>query len=244
MIPLDLSRRIEDWPRLPDCRVAVLCAAITNLEACRRDPEGTRKVNVEHTLTLARHLADRGARVIFISTNLVFDGSKPLRPADDEFCPRTEYGRQKVEVETRLASEGMSHAIVRLTKVFHPGLPLLLDWLSSLRAGTSITPFADMVCAPIALGTVIQGIAAMAGRTLGGVWQFSPRTDISYAEAARQVARRVGADESLLNPSSAALLPAIEHVPRHTALDSTRAREELGLSFSEPEEVIASCLPT
>src|SRR4029077_13292605 len=106
VLPLDLSQPPESWPALPECRAAVFCAAMTNLEQCRRDPAESRRINVVQTLHLARRLAEQNCFVVFISTNLVFDGAKPFRRQDDPTCPRTEYGRQKAEVEAALAGLG------------------------------------------------------------------------------------------------------------------------------------------
>jgi len=78
---------------------AVLCAGITRLDLCRRDPVGTRKINIDGNLRLARYLSDRGTHVIFLSTDKVYDGSGKFRSPDDEVSPITEYGRQKAEVE-------------------------------------------------------------------------------------------------------------------------------------------------
>lgn len=239
LVQFDLSRPPDAWPVLPACRTAVICAAITSLDQCRRDPDGTRRVNVEHTLALAQRLAKQGAFVVFLSTNLVYDGAKPLRRADEPACPKTEYGRQKADVEAGLIAAGVRHAVVRLAKVFHAGLPLLRDWLVSLRAGRSITPFTDMVCAPVALETVLQGLAKVAENQLEGRWQFSPDQDITYASIAAELARLARADASLIQPASARALTALEHLPAHTTLDAQRAREELGLAFPNPYHVIA-----
>jgi len=239
---LDLSQSPEFWPVLPPCRAAVLCAAITSLEQCRRDPAGTRKVNVEHTLALAQLLAEQGTFVVFLSTNLVFDGTKPLRQADEATSPRTEYGRQKAAVEAGLMALGLRHAVVRLAKVFHSGLPLVRDWRDSLRAGKPITPFADMVCAPVALPTVIQGLAMVAEKELEGRWQFSPSEDVSYATIATEVGRLVQADLSLIRPGSARQLASLEHLPAHTTLDARGTRAKLGLDFPEASRVIAQSL--
>ena len=102
VLHLDLTQPPETWPELPACRAVVLCAAITSLEQCRANPAGTRLVNVTRTLALLEGLAQKGTFVVFISSNLVFDGSKPGRQADEPVCPRTEYGRQKAEAEAAL----------------------------------------------------------------------------------------------------------------------------------------------
>lgn len=239
---LDLSQSPDNWPVLPPCRAAVICAAITSLDQCCRNPVGTRKVNVEHTLALAQRLAEQGTFVVFLSTNLVFDGTKPLRQAGEATCPQTEYGRQKAAVEAGLAALGVRHAVVRLAKVFHAGLPLVRDWMVSLRAGKPITPFADMVCAPVALDTVLRGLATVSENELEGRWQFSPLADVSYAAIATEVGRLVQADPSLIRPGSARQLASLEHLPAHTTLDAGRTRSTLGLDFPDAASVISQAL--
>jgi dTDP-4-dehydrorhamnose reductase len=239
---LDLSQRPDTWPALPPCRAAVLCAAITSLDQCRRDPVGTQAVNVTHTLALAERLAAQGTFVVFLSTNLVFDGAKPLRAPDEPTCPKTEYGRQKAAVEAGLISLGLRHAVVRLAKVFHPGLPLVRDWLVSLRAQAPVRAFADMVCAPVAMETVLKGLAMIAENQLPGRWQFSPGSDISYAQIATELARLTGADPSLVQACSARELGSLEHLPAHTTLDAQRTREQLGLNFPDPSQVVAQAI--
>ena len=235
---LDLSQPPERWPTLPSCNAAVLCAAITSLEKCRQDPAGTRSVNVLHTLELARRLAARGCFVVFISSNLVFDGTRPNRKPDEPHCPQNEYGSQKAEAEKGLLGLGCPVAIVRLTKVFHPNLPVLQKWIASLDSGQPVRPFTDMVCSPITLDATVNAIAQVAGRRKGGIWQLSGSKDISYANIARQIARLRNYQPSLVQPTSAKAAGYPESLPAHSTLDATGAQRELGFEILRPEAVI------
>jgi len=229
------------WPTLPPSRTAIICAAVTSQDQCRKDPVGARNINVVLTLKLARQLIAADTFVVFISTNLVFDGSKPIRQPDEPRCPRTEYGRHKAEVEQALAQWPDNAAIVRLTKVFHSGLPLLKKWREELSLGRPVNAFSDYVCSPIHLATVIAGIARVAGERRPGIWQFSGLEDVSYSTLAQWVAKRCGASQSLIH-SVPAPAGAVEELPRHTTLDVARARQELRLEFPGPEQVLADCL--
>lgn len=101
-------------------------------------------LDVVGTLRLAHLLAEHGCFVVVISSNLVIDGIKPFRLPDEPTCPRTEYGRQKAEVEAALANLGDRAALIRLTKVFHARMPLTLGWVQSLREGKPIRLFAAL----------------------------------------------------------------------------------------------------
>jgi dTDP-4-dehydrorhamnose reductase len=239
---LDLAAPPETWALPAEASVAYLCAAVTSQAACERDPDGTRRVNVRHTVALASRLAAAGAFVVFPSTNLVFDGTRPARASDDAVCPRTAYGRQKAAAEADLLALGA--AVVRLTKVIAPDDALLCGWARSLRAGETIHPFADLVFAPLPLAFVARALMTIAARRGAGLWQLSGERDVSYADAARHLARRLGADEALIVPGSAqdAGIPAGSRPP-HTTLDTRRWREAIGTPLPSVEATLDTLRP-
>mgnify|MGYP003345501769 CR=1 FL=1 len=134
---LDLADDSRSWVLPERVGVAYLCAAVTSMDACRTSPGGTRWINVVQTTALARLLAARGARVVFLSTNQVFDGSKPHRPANDPTCPRSEYGRQKADAEHAILDCGGS--VIRFTKVMAEKNALFQSWATTLRADRKST---------------------------------------------------------------------------------------------------------
>ena len=107
--------------------ITYLCAAETNIRKCEDHPVETRKLNVEQTVKVARHLHEAGSDVVYLSSNLVFEGNRPFMPAEAECGPVTEYGRQKAEVERILLGELERVAVVRLTKVVNNRFPLFLN---------------------------------------------------------------------------------------------------------------------
>ncbi len=197
---LDLSCDAPNWRPPPDCSVAFLCAAITSQEQCLRDPAGTEQVNVTRTLELARCLFEAGIFVVFLSTNLVFDGANPMSKISDAPSPQTEYGRQKALAEQSLLALGSRVAVVRLTKVFHGGMPLLQKWAKALRQGETIFPLNDLRCSPVSLDFVLHALDRIGGKFASGIFQVSGERDVAYAEIAADLARRLNVDERLVQP--------------------------------------------
>jgi dTDP-4-dehydrorhamnose reductase len=233
-IPLDLAALPAAWSPPPGISAAVLCAAVTSTEACRDRPDEARRVNVEGTLELGRRLADAGARIVFLSTNLVFDGSTPFTPATAARCPRTTYGRMKAEAEERLLALGGT-TVIRLTKVVGRTLPVIDHWRDSLGRGEPIRPLADLVIAPVSLDLATTVIAAAAREPLGPILQVSARADVSYADVATRLASRWRASPDLVLPTSAGELGlALEHLPLHTTLDASALRDRLGIEPPDP----------
>jgi dTDP-4-dehydrorhamnose reductase len=240
---LDLADASDKWrPPLP-VSVAIVCAGVTRLQACQADPVVSARINVEGVSTLVKSLVAAEIFVVYLSTNQVFDGSKPFRLASDPPAPETEYGRQKAEAERRMGQYGNSVAIVRLTKVLEPRPPLFLAWIEALRNGREIHPFSDMVMAPVPLALVTEGLQCVAQARSPGVFQMSADSDITYEQAARHLARRVGAGENLIQPvrtAESGFCPGPN--PAHTTLEASRFREEFGIEPPSAWSAIDSVL--
>jgi dTDP-4-dehydrorhamnose reductase len=241
---LDLAQPLADWRPPAGVTAACVFAAVARLQACEDDPDGSAFINVRQTLALVDRLAEAGIAVVFLSTNQVFDGSRPAVPADAPLCPVSAYGRQKARTEQALArriAAGAPIAILRFAKIVAPGMPLLRQWSDALAAGQPVTAFADMMLAPTPAALAAAAIAGLLQVPAGarGVFQLTGPTDVSYAEIARHLARRAGADPALVRPvpaASAGMPPGA--TPRHTTLDSAALRERFGITVPDPWTVV------
>ena len=175
------------WPELQYnyFDAVVFCAAVTKIADCEGNPEITWKVNVQATVTLAKLFALRGSHLLLLSTNQVFDGSQPSRKVSEAVCPINMYGRQKAEAE-RLILEVPRSAVIRLTKVVHPDLPLIKQWQSNLQSGLPIEAFADLNIAPITLEDVVVRIDNLIRNQETGIFHLSGKHNISYYCFARE----------------------------------------------------------
>ena len=197
---LDLTASPKTWELAGNYWAVFLCAGRTKLADCEANPVETALINVTRTTELARRLWERGAFIVFLSTNLVFDGGKAFPTVDDAPKPTTAYGRQKAEAEKILRELGDRVALVRLTKVVHPGMPLLLDWAAALQRRDVIRPYSDMVFSPIPLEYVAGALRSIASRRTGGIIHLSAETDITYAALATSLAEHLDVSAGLVQP--------------------------------------------
>src|SRR6185437_431767 len=223
-ISLDLSS--DTWRIPDDVSVAFMLAGETSLQNCEANRAETHNINVTRTIALTRQLVQAGSKIVFISSNLVFDGSVPHRKSEDMTCPTTEYGRQKAETERALLELGAT--IVRMTKVLSPDKGLLVDWMRALAKAQEIRPFSNVVLAPIPLSFVVELLARVVEYKGGGIIQLSGNEDISYAAAIKHLAQRMGIDETLVVPSVAPH-EAMANIPKYTTLDVRALKEWFGL---------------
>jgi dTDP-4-dehydrorhamnose reductase len=245
---LDLAADLSSWAPAPDTSAACIFAATARLADCAADPAGSATINVLQTLTLAERLTARHIYVLFLSTNQVFDGSVPHVRADAPTCPLSEYGRQKARAEAVLRERmlrGAPIGILRLAKVVSANMPLLHGWVRALSAGEPIRAFHDMPMAPAPGPLVGAAIAALLESQAPGVFQLTGPQDVSYADVAHRLARRLGADPALVGVVGAieAGMPA-GAAPRHTTLDSSAMRDRFGIVAPGPWCVLDAVVQT
>jgi dTDP-4-dehydrorhamnose reductase len=243
---LDLATPLGAWQPPPQMQCACIFAAVGHLVDCHRDPVGSALINVTRTVELVERLVSCGIYVLFLSTNQVFDGNRAHVPATAPLSPVSEYGRQKALTETRLKSSmtaGAPVGILRLAKVVGPGMALLRQWQKTLATGHPIHPFRDMFIAPTPVGVAAAAITALLTERSSGIWQLSGPEDVSYAEIAAHIGRRLQADPALVQPIAAASagMP-MGSMPRHTTLDSSVLRSAFGIASPEPWATIEGVL--
>lgn len=235
-IYLDLKDEVSDLKFHDSVDTVVFCAGITRVDHCERDKLTSRKVNVESVCKLADILVGKGAHIIFLSSNAVFDGLKEYPSHEDNVSPITEYGRQKAEVEKQLIKEYPSRVtILRLTKVLGARNPLFDDWLLSLKRGDVIHPFSDMYIAPIPLSFVVSVVRVVVDRDVKGILHLSGDKDFSYADIAFMAAALLGVKKEQVNPIHAGETGLVKGTIRTTmtALNTDRLKNELGITPPE-----------
>jgi dTDP-4-dehydrorhamnose reductase len=229
----------ESHGALPSADVAVICAAMTRFSDCRNLPELARRVNVTAPVALCRDLVARGSRVIFLSTSAVFDCLSPHVKESHPPAPRSVYGRLKAEAEGGVLALGAKATVLRLTKILSCHSGILAHWVGAFKCGQSVQAFEDHGMCPITLDDALQAISALIEKEASGVYQLSGAADISFEQAARHLADRIG-----VPPQSVIAVKAVEHgvpldeITPFTSLDTSRLSALTGYVPPPPRAVI------
>jgi dTDP-4-dehydrorhamnose reductase len=116
---------ICDQQAVRDClkrelpEVVIHAAAITDVDGCEKDEAGAMAVNAAGTRNVALACAACGARMIYYSTDYVFDGTKSSAYVEsDQPNPQTAYGRGKLAGEIAVQELLDSYAILRIGWVY------------------------------------------------------------------------------------------------------------------------------
>src|SRR6185436_6147705 len=87
-------------------------------DECEREPDWARRLNVDAASDVAGRCAELGARLIHLSTDLVFDGAKGQYDEDDAPNPLSVYGRTKLESESAVLARAPGAAVLRISSVY------------------------------------------------------------------------------------------------------------------------------
>jgi dTDP-4-dehydrorhamnose reductase len=170
-----LSRSEVDVIEAKDVRLAlegagvvIHLAAITNVDECERSPEQAFAVNAEGTRNVVEAAHLHGARVIYLSTDYVFDGERPEEyKEEDAPRPLSVYGRSKLRGERYVATRH-ENLVVRTSWIFGSGRNFPRTMIEAARAGGPISVVDDQFSRPTSAGHLGKALAHLAGRSTSG----------------------------------------------------------------------------
>jgi dTDP-4-dehydrorhamnose reductase len=214
----------------------VNAAAMTNVDACERDPERAFLVNALGVRTLALATARRRAHLVHISTDYVFDGVSD-RPYDewDAVHPLSEYGRSKFGGEQEVERHAASWAIVRTSWVFGRRGTDLVSWaFDAFDRGELDGVLADQVSIPTYAPDLAVLLARFAVERRQGLFHVTSGSEAATRHELIVTALRArGVDPSGVAPLDAANLDRPAARPPMSALDN-RALRLAGLPSLRP----------
>jgi dTDP-4-dehydrorhamnose reductase len=142
-----------------DFDVLINAAAFTNVDLAEKETDHAFRVNRDAPRALAKLCRDKGARLIHISTDYVFDGQKTKAYTEaDEPRPISAYGASKLAGEEAVLNTGGNHLVTRVSWVFGPDRPSFVDqMIARAREHEEIAAVADKWSTP----TYTRDIAGM-----------------------------------------------------------------------------------
>lgn len=243
LVHLDLRDRKELAAVLDRHRAAVVyCpAAEPNVELCEARPGETWAVNVGTAEVLAEVAARRGTRVVYFSSDYVFDGERGPYVEGDAPRPISAYGRQKLAAEEAIAKVP-SHVIVRTTVVYgwEPQRKnFVVRLLDRLRRGESTKVPADQIGSPTYAPNLADVAVALGQGGHRGLFHVvGPETMDRHAFAV-QVARTFGLDAGLVDAVSTESLGQLAPRPLRAGMVPTRAERATGIPMLRAEDALA-----
>jgi dTDP-4-dehydrorhamnose reductase len=246
--PEEAAQMVRD--RAPD--LVLLAAAYTAVDKAESEEGAARLINAEAPGAIARVCADRGAPLVHVSTDYVFDGSKTEPYLEtDPIKPVSAYGRTKAEGEALIAASGARTAVLRTSWVYSPhGANFLKTMLRLAESRDEVGVVADQLGRPTAAADLASAVMAVGDRLLGGdaaaegVFHYCGAGDATWADFAEAIfegAARRGRPGARVRRITTAEFPTPARRPANSRLNTDKI-QGLGVSPRPWREAVDICL--
>lgn len=202
------------------------CAAYTAVDAAEENVEICRKVNAEGTENIAKVCKELDLKMVYISTDYVFDGkgTRPWEP-DDERAPLNVYGQTKYEGELAVQNNLEKYFIVRIAWVFGVnGKNFIKTMLRLAEDHDSLTVVNDQFGSPTYTYDLARLLVDMVQTEKYGIYHATNEGICTWYEFACEIFKQAGIDIKV-SPVSAAEYKAKAKRPENSRMSKEKLSE-------------------
>ncbi len=239
---LDVTDRasVKDTIGLFKPDVIVNCAAMVNVDLAEHERELAWKTNVksvEHIIEAARKT---DGRVVHVSSDYIFDGSKTPYAENASPSPLNYYGRTKLASENALRSSGVNYCIIRAA--FFYGIEVqkkpsfAFNVIKNLINDETFEAFDDLFAPPTLIDDVALGVVRATEYNKNGIYHIAGPEMISRYEFAKRIATTLRLNPELIIPIPFSVTDTRAERPRHSSFITLKAQTELGLRITGIDE--------
>jgi dTDP-4-dehydrorhamnose reductase len=199
----------------------VLAAAYTDVDGCEINPKLASSINTHGAVNVAKAAARAGSRLIFVSTDYVFDGKKssPYETTDPR-NPINAYGKSKAEAEEKLGAILPDCCVVRTSWLFGPGGKCFPDTILKIAASRKeIEVVNDQRGCPTYTMDLAEAIIQLCRSGAKGILHATNSGDCSWFDFAKEILGQAGVSTTVRPTTSDKYVRPAER-PKYSVLSS------------------------
>lgn len=184
-IQADLTQKDEVWKLLKTVKPeAVLhLAAHSGTAYCEENAETTRRLNVQTSSWLAEMCGERKAKLVFTSSEQIFDGKKGQYLETDTPNPKNKYGVQKWSAEQSILNINPQSIVVRIAVLFGLKTPssqsFLTQWIHQWRTDEVVNAFHDETRSFLSVTSCVDGLIHLLDQQAEGIFHLGGSRAVS-----------------------------------------------------------------
>jgi dTDP-4-dehydrorhamnose reductase len=185
--------------------VVVMAGGITDVDLCTLKPEFARDVNIKGTSNLVKKIKEYNSKLVYVSTDYVFDGENGPYKEDDKPNPINNYGRTKLEAENIVKTKLKDHLIVRTCQLygmaeqgFAPNKNFTIKIIHSMRIGKNVYAADDFYSTPTYSGSLSEIIIKLIEKTALGIYHGAGAEFINRYDYVSKIADIFNLDKNLI----------------------------------------------
>ncbi|EIW16036.1 MULTISPECIES: dTDP-4-dehydrorhamnose reductase [Pelosinus] len=209
-------------------QVVIHCAAYTNVDGAETDFDGAFRVNVVGAQNIAARCLEAGARMVYVSTDYVFDGeNQELYREFDPVNPQSVYGRTKLQGEEIVRQILGRHFIVRTAWLYGDGNNFVRTMLKLAETNDTLRVVHDQVGTPTSTVDLAKVILKLLSSDSYGTYHATCKGQCSWYEFACEIFRQTGKKINVV-PVTTEEFPRPAKRPFHSVLDNYMLRMTVG----------------
>jgi len=200
----------------------VLAAAYTDVDGCETNRELAFAVNRDGAAHVAQAAAQHNSRLLFLSTDYVFDGKK-ITPyeVEDLRSPQSIYGRSKAEAELLIENILPGSCVVRTSWLFGTGGKCFPDTILKLVSTRSdIDVVDDQRGSPTYAIDLARAVIQLCRKGAEGIVHVTNRGECTWFEFARAIVSAAGL-KTIIHPTTTDKFPRPAKRPKYSVLSAS-----------------------
>ena len=227
-------------------KIVYLPAALTNVDYCELNPQETYRINVRGVENVVKACNAVCAKIVYFSSDYIFDGLSGPYEETDTVNPISEYGRQKLAAEHYIALFAEQYIIIRTTVVYgweSQGKNFIFRLVKSLRENMTVKAPVDQIGTPTFVNNLAEISVQVAASAFTGAVNVAGPDCVDRFAFAQKAAETFGLDKNLVLPVHTAELGQPAKRPLFAGLKTNKV---LGLAhiplvnYSEGLKTMAS----
>lgn len=225
---------LNHWLETTNSDIVIHCAALVNVDACEGDVDLATKLHVKTTEFIANYLGFNNGRLIYISTDSIFDGKKQSTYSESDLVsPLNVYAKTKLIGEQSVLS--MEKGLVLRTNIIgwtHKGSTSFAEWmLKNLVDNIPLNLFYDVYFSPLHIDKLSSIIERIINNPISGLYHCASRDSISKYDFGIQMAKVFGLPDSNINRVSVEEMDFKAKRPKNMALNIEKISSVLKYDF-------------
>jgi len=208
-----------------------LAGGLPGADYCEDHPEESQAINVAGAEHTARAAAACGARLVFFSSDFIFDGSRGPYGEEDSPGPLNVYGKSKLAAEQRIQDVFSDFLIIRTTVVFgwnRTSLNFAMQVWQRLSTGQPFSVASDQWGNPTLVDYLVEATLRLVQMDATGVFNVVGKDRLPRHEFARALAKAMALDADLIVPTPTTALGQRAPRPLQAGLKTDKLRAALG----------------
>ena len=227
--------------------VVIHTAAMTQVDDCEFKKEECVSLNITAVENIAKLSSTLNFRLIHLSTDFIFDGTKKMYKEDEQPNPLSYYGWSKLEAEKAVIKHSTNYAILRTVLVYGTVSDMsrsnIMLWAyNTLKDGKEAKVVDDQFRTPTLADDLAQGCMLAALSNGSEIFNIAGKDYIGIYELVEKIAKMYGFEMTNISKVSSSTLNQPAKRPPITGLDISKAQEMLGYNPHSLEEGIRICI--